>query len=110
MFQTSKTGAVHVIRVEVPLNLETCEQFSSVLTATVQGRPMAIVDLSGMPLIDSKGLEELLEQHDHFTMRGGALKLAGPTPMCSDVLRITGVSDRVETHDDVKDAIASFLH
>lgn len=110
MFHTSKTGAVSVIRIEVPLNAETREQLANALSATVRGRPMAVVDLSGMQLIDSQGLEEIVEQHEHFVQLGGDLKIAGATPMCADVLRITGVADRVETFEDAKEAIASFLH
>lgn len=110
MFHTSKAGAVNVIRIEVPLNADTREQLANVLSAAVRGRPMAVVDLSKMQVIDSQGLEEILEQHEQFIQRGGDLKLASPSPMCADVLRVTGISDRVDTFEDVKEAIASFLH
>jgi len=110
MFHTSKTGAVDVIRVEVPLNAETSEQLAGALSSAMEGgRPMTVVDLSGMTLIDSKGLEELLNHHEQFAAKGGELKLAAASPLCQDVLRITGLLDQIEHFDDAKDAVASFL-
>ena len=110
MFQTSKSGAVDVIEVDTTLNGETREQLSSALAQNASGgRPMAVIDLTEMQLIDSLGIEEILEQHESFVDRGGNLKLAGASAMCADVLRITGVLERIELYDDTKEAIASFL-
>jgi hypothetical protein len=54
-------------------------------------------------------LELLLNAHDSFAERGGAFKVAAATPLCRDILSVTGVSDDVEVYDEVTMAVRSFL-
>jgi anti-anti-sigma factor len=109
MFPVEKQGAVSVVRVQSPLTSDQCQPFmNSVLTGLGAGRPMLVVDMQNVPLIDSKGLETLVELGDRIERRGGAMKLAAANPLCSDILRVTGVGERFEIHSQVKPAVASF--
>jgi hypothetical protein len=36
------------------------------------------------------------------------MKLAAANPLCSDILRVTGVGERFEIHPQVKPAVARF--
>ena len=65
------------------------------------GPPMAVLDMTRIPLLDSAGLELLLNAHEAFDQRGGALKIAAANPLCRDVLSVTGVADELEMHLEV---------
>jgi anti-anti-sigma factor len=65
--------------------------------------------LQGVALMDSAGLELLLDTHDDCQRLGGAMKLANPGALCSEVLKMTGVGARFEVFSDTGSAIRSFL-
>jgi anti-anti-sigma factor len=109
MFPVEKQGAVSVVRPQVPLVGELCDSFASaVLAGLGAGRPMLVVDLHGVPLVDSLGLETLVDLREKVEARGGAVKLAAVNSLCADILRVTGVGDRFEQHHQVKTAVGSF--
>ena len=70
---------------------------------------MAVLNLAGVPLLDSAGLELLLNAHDSFAERGGAFKVAAAPALCRDILAVTGVDEQVEVHDELSMAVRSFL-
>lgn len=109
MIECGKQGAVQVIRSDTPLDAENVEEANSALELCIQqGQPRVVFDFGRVPLIDSAGLELLLNTHDRCQQRGGALKLAGLNPLCSDILRITGVAAQVEICGDVTEAAGGF--
>jgi anti-anti-sigma factor len=109
MFPIEKQGAVCVMRPQTPLTEDVCAQFSeSVLAALGSGRPMLVVDLHNVPLVDSTGLETLVDLGKRVEGRGGAMKLAAINSLCGDILRVTGVGDSFEQHAHVKQAVGSF--
>ncbi|NND60205.1 MAG: Flp pilus assembly complex ATPase component TadA, partial [Gammaproteobacteria bacterium] len=59
------------------------------------GETRVVVDMSAVQLIDSAGLELLLDMQDALLRHGGWLKLTKTNPVVTDVLRVTGVSDHV---------------
>ncbi|HMP06602.1 MAG TPA: STAS domain-containing protein [Lacipirellulaceae bacterium] len=109
MVPVEKQGAVCVLRPQTPLAGDQC---GLVLAAAVQGlgagRPMLVVDLHNVPLLDSSGLEMLLDLRDRIEARGGAVKLAAASPLCCDILRVTGVGEKFEQYEVVKSAVGSF--
>ena len=110
MFSRSRQGAVHVIGGEMPLNAENATHLSNVLEECLRERPpWAVLDLRKVPLLDSFGLETLLDVQDKFTRHVGLLKLAAPNPLCQDILTVTGVVHSFEVYPEVKEAVASFL-
>jgi anti-anti-sigma factor len=109
MISVDKQGAVCVVRPQAPLVGEQCALLrSAALKGLGAGRPMLVIDLQEAPLVDSAGLETLIELQERLETRGGAVKLAAVTPLCADILRITGVGDRFELHAVVKSAVGSF--
>jgi anti-anti-sigma factor len=109
MFALERQGAVNVIRPHVPLEAKHCEEFkATALQGLGAGRPMLVVDFHDVPLVDSAGLEALVELRQSLEAKGGAVKLAGLNPLCSDILRVTGVGPKFEQHSLVRTAVGSF--
>lgn len=109
MFQQSRTGAVDVVRGQDPINLPNVKSLGELLdTCLSGGQPHVVLDLEKVPLIDSAGLELLLDFQDRCANRAGAMKLAAPTPLCREILTVTGVASRFEIHPDSLSAIGSF--
>ena len=73
-----------------------------------EGQPMGVLDLQDVPLIDSRGLEFLLAQQIACEQRGGRLTLAAANPLCRDILRCCGLSERFEMYGDARSAVGSF--
>ena len=74
-----------------------------------EGQPHAVFDLRAVPLIDSAGLERLLDLRDQFQQKSGVLKLAAANPLCHDVLTVTGVAAYFEIFPEVSQAVGSFI-
>jgi anti-sigma B factor antagonist len=110
MFHQTNQGAVAVIAGAAPLNHESADEARSLLQRCFSGgQPMAVFDLENVSLIDSAGLEMLLDAQEEFAWRGGALKLAAPTPLCRDILHLTGLDRRFEVYENTRSAVGSFL-
>lgn len=110
MLKLEYQGAVAVFRTEEPLTGDAVSQAASVLQQSSEtGQRMAVLDLQKVPLIDSAGLELLLDQQDAFERNGGCLKLSGANPLCHDILRCAGIQKRFPMCPDVKSAVGSFV-
>jgi len=110
MFQRSRQGAINIVGGELPLNAENAELLTKTLEECfTDGQPRAVLDLQEVPLIDSHGLETLLDIQESFEQRTGSLKLAAPNPLCGDILAATGIDNHFEIYPEVKTAVASFL-
>ncbi len=110
MFSVESQGAVDVVKPMAPL----CHDNAGDLIETVnvrlsKGQPMVVLDMSEVPLIDSAGLDSLLDVQESLHSRGGVMKLAGVTQLCQEILRITGVHQQFESHHDIKNAVGSFV-
>jgi anti-anti-sigma factor len=109
MFALEKQGAVCVLRPKAPIEMKHCEELKrTVLQALGAGRPMLVVDFHDVPLVDSAGLETLLDLQEELESKGGAVKLAAVNPLCADILRVTGVGAKFEQHPLVRNAVGSF--
>ncbi len=110
MFQIESQGAVELITPSEALNHENAESLLEMIAnQSFSGQPMVVLDLSNVPLVDSAGLEALLDVQQNLREASGTLKLAGLTPLCTDVFRITGLSERFEIYADTKQAVRSFV-
>ena len=72
------------------------------------GQPIVVLNMSDVPLMDSAGLEALMDVRDTVLLKGGAVKLAGLTQLCEEVLRVTGVGGHFDCYPQVKSAVGSF--
>lgn len=110
MFKHSKQGAIDVISGTLPLSGDTLPLLDAAFTECLhEGQPRVVLDLRNVPLIDSAGLERLLDLRDRFQSKMGDLKLAGATPLCNDILFVTGVASYFEVFPEVTQAVGSFI-
>ncbi len=109
MFTRTKQGAVDVISGADPLNLDHVEDVRAVIEECLSsGQPRIVLDLREVPLLDSAGLEFLLEFRDRCSERGGQLQLAAVNPLCRDILEVTGLNSEFELFSDALAAAGSF--
>ena len=109
MFEIEKNGVVEILYTDQPLNIDTVENANRQFSAIGQARrPRIVLDLSDVPLIDSRGLEWILELHETCSGRGGQLVLANPTPLCREIIEMTILASVCDMHSDVLAAIGSF--
>jgi len=110
MFEHANQGAVDVIHPDVPLHQEYTGHLGEFLEESLhRGQPRVVLDMKDVPLVDSAGLELLIEVQENYQQRGGALKLAAPSPLCREIFEATGVARRFEVYADVTSAVGSFV-
>lgn len=73
-----------------------------------QGQRKLLLNLEGVPYIDSAGLGEIVRTYTTVSRQGGSLKLVNLTKRITDLLSITKLLTVFETFDTEKDAISSF--
>jgi anti-anti-sigma factor len=109
MFEIAKRGTVHVISGDSPLNGEMTTHLNKLTADCLEsGLPRMVFDLQAVPLINSEGLELLLDLRDRCLKRSGALQLASPNPLCRDILVATGVATQIAIFDDLSAAVGSY--
>ena len=103
-------GAITVLRPEGPLVGDDADQFKQRAMEVVQntlGR--CVIDASGVPYVDSRGLEVLVDINDRMFQTGQALRLCGESDTVRQAMELTGLSPAFEYFADVPDAVRSFL-
>ena len=73
-----------------------------------QGQKKIILNLAGVPYIDSAGLGEIVRTYTTVSRQGGSLKLLNLTKRITDLLSITKLLTVFETYDSENEAIRSF--
>jgi anti-anti-sigma factor len=81
----------------------------TLIDASTRALGRVVVDVSGVPFVDSAGLEAIADLAERFSDGGRALKLLSPTPTVREVLLLTGWLDSVEVYDDINVAVRSYL-
>jgi anti-anti-sigma factor len=110
MFHQKSQGAVDVISGGDRISGEHVAELGRLLEARCErGQPLIVLDFQGIALIDSAGLELLLDTQEKCQRMGGALKLAGLNVLCREVLKATGVGARFEMFRDTGGAVRSFV-
>ena len=109
MFNVESQGAVDVVHIEGPLTQETVESLHDTIdTGLSGGLPMVVLNMSSVPLLDSSGLEALLDTGEKIARLGGTVKLAALNPLCQEVLRMTEVGSHFQSYSGTKLAVGSF--
>ncbi len=73
-----------------------------------QGRRKLVLNLAGVPYIDSAGLGEIVRTYTTVSRQGGNLKLLNLTKRIQDLLAITKLLTVFETFDSEQEAVQSF--
>jgi anti-sigma B factor antagonist len=74
----------------------------------LQDRRQILLNLAGVPYIDSAGLGEIVRTYTTVSRQGGSLKLVNLTKRITDLLSITKLLTVFETFDTEADALQSF--
>ena len=73
-----------------------------------QDKKQLILNLDGVPYIDSAGLGEIVRTYTTVSRQGGKLKLLNLTKRIQDLLAITKLLTVFETYDTESEAVKSF--
>ena len=73
-----------------------------------QDQKKLLLNLEGVPYIDSAGLGEIVRTYTTVSRQGGNLKLMNLTKRITDLLSITKLLTVFETYDTEADAVRSF--
>ena len=74
----------------------------------LQERRRILLNLGGVPYIDSAGLGEIVRTYTTVSRQGGQLKLVNLTKRITDLLSITKLLTVFETFDSEADALKSY--
>ena len=103
-------GAVSVLKPSGPLVGEDADKLKSrVLEVRTKSLGRLVLDLSGIPYVDSRGLEVLVEVSDELAESGQALKLCGSNDVVREVFDLTELTSYFERFVDLNAAVRSFL-
>jgi anti-anti-sigma factor len=92
----------------ITIGKEDTQVLEAIRSAFGPGESKIVLDLAGVPLIDSFGIGEIVCAYVSATRRGAALKLLNLRPRVKDMLGISGLTGVLETFDDEAAALASF--
>jgi anti-sigma B factor antagonist len=81
------------------------DRINSLLAA---GRKKLLLNLEGVPYIDSAGLGEVVRTYTTVSRQGGSLKLLNLTKRIEDLLSITKLLTVFETYDSETEAVQSY--
>ena len=73
-----------------------------------QGHKKLILNLEGVPYVDSAGLGEIVRTYTTVSRQGGNLKLLNLTKRIEDLLAITKLLTVFDTYEDEPEALKSF--
>jgi anti-sigma B factor antagonist len=109
MIASKRTGTIDTLECDIPLSKDNDSAFRAGWQPLLTARPPRIVlDMRSIPLLDSVGLESLLDLKDRCEEAGGMVVLARPNPLCQDILRINGLNREFQIYDDYVQALGSF--
>ena len=81
------------------------DKINSLLAA---GRKKLLLNLEGVPYIDSAGLGEVVRTYTTVSRQGGSLKLLNLTKRIEDLLSISKLLTVFETYDSETEAVQSY--
>jgi anti-sigma B factor antagonist len=74
----------------------------------LEGHKKLVLNLEGVPYIDSAGLGEIVRTYTTVSRQGGKLKLLNLTKRITDLLSITKLLTVFETYESEEEAVTSF--
>src|ERR1700732_3108104 len=105
-----ESNGVHLLEVRGRLTIgESSEQLNDALQSVVQrGGRKVIVNLNGVPQIDSSGISSLVRISIQLAREGGALHLVCGVGRVRDALTVTRLLEAIPTFETDSSALASF--
>jgi anti-sigma B factor antagonist len=85
------------------------DRFNAVMSELVRESHIRIVlDLEGVPTLDSSAIGMLVRYLTTTKQRGGAIRLFRPSPFTVQALKVVGLLNLFPLYDDLPQAVASF--
>jgi len=107
---TQRQGAVTVVRPQGALLEPDAEQVKAALLQTASANlGRVVLDMEGIPFVDSRGLEVLVEVSEELSEGGQVLKLCAANKTVREVLELTELGALFEHFEDANSAARSFL-
>jgi anti-sigma B factor antagonist len=104
----SRDRNVAIFHLEDEIDLHYAPTLRAMFQAKADQRcPALVVDLSGVPFIDSSGIAVLLEYLRDAAQFGGRFCLAAPTDHVRHVFEITRLNDALPVFEGVAEAVAA---
>ena len=105
-----ESDGVHLLTVRGRLTIgEPSEQLNAALQSVVQGGGRKVViDLNGVPQIDSSGISSLVRVSIQLAREGGAVHLVCGPGRVRDALTVTRLVEAIPTFDSDAKALTSF--
>lgn len=109
MTKITQHGAITALQPVDSIMVDTIDDIDRTLSPRLSGGvPNLVLDMSDVTLIDSAGLEWILDLDDACSGRGGCLRLCSVGELCQDILRVTSVGDQVQQFKSLTEALSSF--
>ncbi|MCC2270598.1 STAS domain-containing protein [Streptomyces sp. CT1-17] len=104
---TLEREEVALLTVEGYLDVDTATELQHHLANQLHhGRRHFLLDLSGVPFMDSSGMNIILRVYQEVRELPGSVHIISPAPAVLRVLDLTGVSITVPVSDSVEEALA----
>ena len=104
-----KQGCVVVIDCDERLDAAQANALREMTTKLIaQGSTAMVCDLRKTRVMDSQGLESLLDISAACTKQHGCLRISSANELCRDILRVTGLAEQIETYPDSITAVGAF--
>ncbi|HBE69660.1 MAG TPA: hypothetical protein DDW52_16060 [Planctomycetaceae bacterium] len=109
MLNVQTVGSVNVIKVRSALQDECLANARKTVQDCLDKRRFwLILNLHDCPLINSQGLEFIVDSQQDCLARGGRLVVAEPQPLTSEILGVTGIDEQVAVYRDMRGALSDF--
>jgi anti-sigma B factor antagonist len=108
---TRKVGQVAIIDVEGKILLGEGDTEIKIAVDDLlnKGNKNILLNLAGVPYLDSAGLGEIIRCFTTLRKKGGNFKLLSPNRRIIDLLNITNLLNVFDWFDDESSALASFV-
>ncbi|MEU6476756.1 STAS domain-containing protein [Streptomyces sp. NPDC047017] len=98
---------VALLTVEGYLDVDTATELQAHLANQLHhGRRHFLLDLTGVPFMDSSGMNIILRVYQEVRDRPGSVHIIAPTPAVRRILDLTGVSITVPVSESTEEALA----
>ena len=107
--ETRQRGEVVVVHCEGRIVYrDEASALSSVVSEALERQGKVVLDLSGVSMIDSAGIGELVLLHTRAQKKNAELKCASPRPFVRNLFDLTRIDSFLEVHASLGEALASF--
>jgi anti-sigma B factor antagonist len=96
-----------IFRLNGPLTLRNLFDFQGRLRATQPTPPVTILDMAGVPYMDSAGMGAIINHHVHCQGKGSRLIVTGVSTRVHELFRMTRVDTVISQFPTVQEAEAS---